>query len=348
MPKFLAKIKNNPVLLMPLLPLLSFVIPILWLYFLEPSSFESMWKGRTFQLFFVWLIALELILGWESFKSKIHKIRSVRTIATIIALVLPTVYVIVSFYFGLNSAIESWATNEGIKWSNTMPLSTEYLVFTVFFGVVVFLVLGKKGLANYSIPAVFMGIVGLLYTIDNVYPYGQFTPFQFLVPTTAMFAGDVLGLMGYTTVLQMKNDMFLGVMPHLTATSATSSVEFAIAWPCAGIESLLIFTVVALLFLKRMPISWKAKAGYFAFGAAITYFINILRIVTIFLIGMQYEQTSNEVQVFHFYYGPLYSITWIISFPLIIIGTQMLWQRIKKKPLQTNNPDGLGNLNQNS
>jgi exosortase/archaeosortase family protein len=98
--------------------------------------------------------------------------------------------------------------------------------------------------------------------------------------------------------------------------NATSEV----AWPCAGIESLLIFTVVILLFLKRMPISWKAKTGYFAIGAAVTYSINILRIVTIFTIGMN----GGDVDSFHYYYGPLYSVAWIVLKPLMILGSQSL------------------------
>ncbi len=71
-----------------------------------------------------------------------------------------------------------------------------------------------------------------------------------------------------------------------------------------------------------MHISWKAKAGYFAVGVVVTYFINVLRIVTIFNIGMQYGAESSQVQMFHFYYGPLYSIIWIVSYPLIIFASK--------------------------
>jgi exosortase/archaeosortase family protein len=206
-----------------------------------------------------------------------------------------------------------------------MALSIEYLVFTVLFCAMIYLQFGKEGLKDFSVPAVFLGLVGALYTIDNVFPYGQFTPFQLLVPTTANLAASALNLMGYQTSLTAA-----GAMPRLTATDPTNPMRtatFDIAWPCAGIESLLIFTVVALLFLKRMPISWKAKLGYFAVGAAVTYSINILRIVTIFTIGMNGE----DVQMFHFYYGPLYSITWIVSYPLLILGSQILWRKIASK-----------------
>jgi thaumarchaeosortase len=322
----LSFLKKHENALLKLLPLVAFAVPLLWLYLLDAGSFELMWKGRTFQMFFVWLIALELILGWESLQPKrITKQFSAKTVVFIAALILPTVYVVLANYLGLNTAIAEASRQSGVTWWDSMALSTEYLVFTALFCAMVYMQFGKKGLKDFSVPAVFLGIVGALYTIDNVFPYGQFTPFQLLVPTTANLAASALNLMGYQTSLTAA-----GAMPRLTATDPANPMRtatFDIAWPCAGIESLLIFTVVALLFLKRMPISWKAKLGYFAVGAAVTYSINILRIATIFTIGMNGE----DVQMFHFYYGPLYSITWIVSYPLLILGSQILWRKIASK-----------------
>jgi exosortase/archaeosortase family protein len=136
--------------------------------------------------------------------------------------------------------------------------------------------------------------------------------------------------MGYNTTLTTQTDPLRGSLPLLTATDPNNfsrSATFAVAWPCAGIESLLIFSVVAILFLKRMPISWRGKVGYFALGAAVTYSINILRIVTIFTIGIN----GGDVTPFHFYYGPLYSVSWIVAYPLIILGTQSLWHKFANK-----------------
>ena len=319
---------------MKLLPLLAFAVPLIWLYYLHPDSFELMWKGRTFQLFFVWLIALELILDWEKLQSKITKLFSARTVAFIAALALPTIYVWVSNYLGLNAIITDVARQSSIQWWDLMALAIEYLVFAVFYCLIVLLQFGIKGLKTFSVPLFFLLAVGAIYTIDNIYPYGQFAPFQFLVPATTTLAAAVLNLMGYNTTLTTQTDPIQGTLPLLTATDPNNpmrSATFAVAWPCAGIESLLIFTVVVLLFLKRMPVSWKAKIGYFAVGAAVTYFINILRIVAIFTIGMNYGAGSEQVQLFHFYYGPLYSIAWIVAYPLIMLGSQSLWRKLKSK-----------------
>ena len=304
------------------------------------DSFQLMWKGRTFQLIFIWLVALEFILSWEAIKLKISKHDKTKAIAFALVLLLPTLYVLFETYFGLNVALANWAAQNGVPFSGSMPLAIEYLVFSLLFCVTVFLWFGKKGLLGFALPALFVGLVGALYTIDNVFPYGQFTPFQLLVPTTTILAAGVLGLMGYTTVLGTEISTS---MPTLQVTGPLGTAKFAVAWPCAGIESLIIFTAVALMFLRRMNISLKAKIGYFAIGAAITYFINVLRIATIFTIGMEFGVASNQVQTFHFYYGTLYAVAWIVSFPLIILVSQGLWRKIKNR--KTSGAK-LGNLNQ--
>ena len=334
----LSKIKQQSDTIVKLLPLFAFAAPLVLLYWLNPAdpylqvsaqaSFQLMWKGRTFQLFFIWLIALEFILSWETFKLKINKQNKAKLAAVAVALLLPTLYVVSEYYLGLNGAIANSSLQSGVAFYDSMPLAVEYLVFSVLFCLTIFLSFGKKGLAGFALPALFVALVGVLYTIDNVFPYGAFTPFQMLVPTTAMLAAKTLGLMGYTTSLATQNGM-----PTLQATGPLGTAKFAIGWPCAGIESLLIFIAVALLFLQQMPISWKAKAGYFIVGAVITYFINVLRIATILTIGVQYGADSSQVQMFHFYYGPLYSIIWIVSYPLIILGSQGLWRKIKSQKL---------------
>ncbi len=332
-------VKNEPALrkteiLIKILPLVAFAIPLAVLYTLNPmdsylnvstqDSFELMWKGRTFLLFFLWLVALEFILSWETIKTKINLQNKTQAALYTVVLLLPSLYVAWEF-LGLNAAIANLSLQSGVAFYGSMPLAVEYLVFCVLFCVIVFTAFGKKGLTGFVLPALFVALVGLLYTIDNVFPQGEFTPFQLLVPTTAYLAAGVLGMMGYTVVSSFESGM-----PTLDVTGSLGSAKFAIAWPCAGIESLLIFTAVALLFLKQMRISWKAKIGYFAIGAAVTYFINVLRIATIFTIGTQFGTNSAQVQDFHYYYGPLYAMAWIVSYPLIIIAVNAVWQKIRK------------------
>ncbi|MEM3577685.1 MAG: exosortase/archaeosortase family protein [Candidatus Bathyarchaeia archaeon] len=295
------------------------------LYCIDPISFGKTWKGRTYYIFFLWLILMEIILKWDAFKD--HRIKSVKSIRGIVFLVvfwLPTLYVIAGNFLGLNNAINDLAIEQGITFASlypeVIPLSIEYLVFAVVFALLTVLEYGTVGFRNFSVPTLFLGVIGTVYMIDNLYSAG-FVPFQILVPTTASLASKMLNFIGYRTSLYLGS-----TMPLLIAYDQRGvSWGARIGWPCAGIDSLLIYSVTIVLFLEGVRMSMVKKVICFLVGAAITYFINILRIVSIFVIGVN----GGDVWSFHDYYGPLYSITWIVTYPLIIIGCQTLWGKIE-------------------
>lgn len=325
-------------ILMKCLPILAFIIPLSILYYLDPSSFEMTWEGRTYYLFFVWLMMLETILNWEKLRPKRWRLRSLWTILFVVSLSVPTIYVIGSNYYGWNGALSTLALRSKIVFSNDMVLSIEYLVFTMLFVFIASAAYGIASLRNYSITALFLGAIAMVYTINNLYPYGLFTPFQFLVPTTTVLAAGILNLIGYTTSITFTQRADLGLMPALNVTSSTGrSIVYNVAWPCSGIDSLLIYSVTILLFLRSSAVPWKQRIGYFIFGAVVTYLINALRIATIFVIGVN----GGDINPFHNYYGPLYSISWIISYPLIIIATRALWTKIVPERASLNQGPGI-------
>lgn len=326
--KCFAYLKRHGHYLTILIIFLSFAIPFTLLYCLDAQSFNQTWKGRTFYLFFIWLIILETIMSLDKLQLKItDKSNIIRIIALAITLLLPTSYVVAANFFGLNTIILQ--TGEQLKvprfWD--LPLSIEYLVFAGFFGVIIFLAYGTKGL-NFSLAMVFLGAIGSIYLIDTLYPEGRFTPFQIFVPTTAMLAANVLNFIGYQTVLFGIQDG----MPRLFAYNSQGSAIFSIAWPCSGVQSLIIYICTILLFFRKTTIPWMHRAAYFFTGAFITYCVNILRIVSIFVIAIN----SGDWRLFHDYYGELYAMTWILSYPLIIIGSRMFWAKIKLR-LASNN-----------
>jgi exosortase/archaeosortase family protein len=338
-------VRRNARIISPLLPILSFIPPFLILYSLYAWSFQQTYHGRTLLLIFLWLAVLEIILSWENLqKNKISKICSVRTVLFVMALSLPTTYVVAANYYGINTIISDLTSryissmtisqNPSIDWqqkqiiASQVPISFEYLVFAAFFCLATLLVYGVNTLGDFSLSISFAGIIGLLFTVDQLYP-GKLTPLQIFVPVTATLASRVLTLMGYQTTLSFATNM-----PYLTATNTRNGQWFGayIDWTCAGVESLLIYTVIILLFLRRTIIPWKYKITYFAIGAVVTYFINSLRIATLFIIGM--GGNSAEFQTFHNFLGMLYSITWIVCYPLIVIGSQALLRKIRNQKMQ--------------
>jgi len=315
-----------------ILPIAAFSIPFATLFLLYPQSFdgspswEGTWQGRFFYVFFLWIVALVSILRRTELQSRVDRLKSPRAIAFFTTLALPTIYVGATNYFGLG-IITAELGRQGVYHARLIPLATEYIVFALSFELLVLLAYGVAAARPFSFSALFLGLVGLMYIIDDVYPGGRFVPFQVLVVPTATLAATVLNNIGYQTTMILRTSSQLGYMPTLIVRDATntSRVAFSIAWPCAGIESILIYTVTVLMFLTFLPASRRRKVVYFLVGALVTYLVNILRIVSIFVVAINHGDWMR----FHNIYGPLYSIIWIVSYPAIIIGTQSLWKFIK-------------------
>lgn len=326
--KALAAMVRSTSMIIIMLLVLSFVVPFSILYVLDPPLFEATWIGRTFYLFFLWLVILEIILSWDNLQNiKLKKVKSPRTVLFLIVLTLPTLYVVWANYFGLNEIIRNLALQNNMPWGDAllMRVPVEYLVFSLLFALMVPLAYGINGLRTFSVSTAFLGIIGTLYAIDTMY-HGTFTLFQVLVPATTVLSANVLNMMGYKTTISLTHDPTNGTIPVLIASNANGGLaKFGIAWSCSGIESLLIYTVVMALFLKPSAIRWIYKIPLFVTGAFITYFINILRIVNIFVIQLN----GGNYQEFHDYYGPLLSVLWITSYPLIIMGIHALSARFR-------------------
>lgn len=303
---------------------LSMAIPFAVLYSLDAASFDKAFNGRAYYLFFVWLVVLVFALDWDKYKTETSKMDVKRSLAFGLALLLPTVYVVVSNFLGLNATIMDIFSSYGVisPWLDNSPLAIEYIAFALFSALVFLFAYKLKGLADFSLSIALLGVVGVFHIVNVLYPYGGFTPFQFLVPTTAQLSAGVLNFMGFQTTLILNT---ANQMPTLIARDSAGMWGGQIAWPCAGVESLLLYTIILLLFLKKSDIPRLQKIIYFAIGAAVTYFINILRVVTIYLIGLN----NGDVWGFHDYYAQFYSAAWIVAYPLIVIASRVIWSRYK-------------------
>ena len=81
-----------------------------------------MWKGRTFQLFFVWLVALEFILNWDTFKPKINRQNTAKARSFGLGVAASHDLRVSEYYLGLNGAIANWSLQSGVAFYDTMPL----------------------------------------------------------------------------------------------------------------------------------------------------------------------------------------------------------------------------------
>jgi exosortase/archaeosortase family protein len=348
---------------------ISFALPILMLYFLDAVSFESAWGGRTPHLIFLWLLLLEVALGWKKLLTG-----STNWILFGIVAVAPTLYVLGAFLFGLEAYIVQLGELVGVhgKWylEKSWALGLEYYLFAVFLAVSVWLMYKTNGLKRFSISLFFLAATGFFYMVDAFYPGGTILILQAFAPFVASSAVYVLKWLGYNA--QLAPYTYRG-MPILLSPGLP---PLAIGWPCAGVHSLFIYTFVILLFLKDAPFalreemirvtiskSLKSMAGkkrvnfllerkiirsalvgaekfvvtflrmvpfyiIIGIGALGTFMVNVLRIVTICIIGTNIGREAMDL--FHSYFGELFFITWIMIYPLTIIYSRTVWTKVSR------------------
>jgi thaumarchaeosortase len=294
--------------------------------------FDYTWKGRLFLLFFVWLFALESFSSLKSLNEGLgDKRRGKFKLAAIIGLALiPLIYIIAVNFLGLDQAVinlgsfirlDYWKANWAY-WENSLtgdwPMSLEYVVFTVSFVSTIMLAYGKKGLKAFSISAALVAGIAVVYMIDTMYPAGGFKPFEALALPTAACAAVVLEAIGIPFTMYYRPGPAAAPVVGMSVNGAP--VQTSIAWPCAGVQSLFLFVVIILLLFKKSGIPPFRQAIYFIIGAVGTYFVNVGRIVTYFVILL--NQGQDAALVFHNVYGEMYFFSFILVYILLIVGIQ--------------------------
>lgn len=295
--------------------------------------FDYTWKGRLFLLFFLWLFVLESSLNWENQSKKDLEIKPrshFKILAIFICAIIPLIYVFSVNFLGLDQTVinlgdmlrgEYWRTHFG-DWQYILraawPLSFEYLVFTVSFLATILLAYGKDGLKKFGITLAFIAGISVIYLIDTIYPYGVFKPLQLLALPTAACAAVLLDILGYAFTLSFSPG--LDSMPIIRTRAQGHTASIGIAWPCAGVHSLFLYTLIILLLFKKSNISSFRKLLYFIVGAIGTYLVNVLRIIAYFHIRVNEGLTA--AQTFHDVYGELLFIVWILLYILLIICIQ--------------------------
>lgn len=292
--------------------------------FNDEFRFLSTMKGRMFYLFFLWLLFIESVIDWDEIVDKKPRNRF-RILAFFVCAVIPLIYVLGVNFWGLDQAVLSLGQKLGFE--GDMPLkfgwalSFEYLVFGFSFLAAVLLAYKKEGLGFFSMGLSLLVGMGIVYTIDTFRPYGTFKPFEMLALPTAACAAAILDILGYRFSLSFDTRYVhpvYGSMPVINGVG--------IGWPCAGVHSLFLFTVMILLFFKRSSISTFRKFIYFVVGAFGTYFVNVLRIVSIFVIiwngGVNVLFWYLDADFFHNSVGELYFIFWIFIYILIIVSIE--------------------------
>jgi exosortase/archaeosortase family protein len=296
-------------------------------YFSQNFSFDVTWKGRMFYLIFAWFLAIESAISWREIVDKKPRNRYLLA-ASLVCAMIPAIYVLATNFCGLDLALMKTGLNIGIpslypdnspsdflhlQW----PISIEYIIFFIFFTGAIILAYKTSGLKMFSISLALLGAVGVTYMFDTLFPFGVFRPLQEMTLPTAATAAALFDILGYNVVLSYPSQVGNSLVPTLTVVAGQNVASVGIAWACAGVQSLLLYVLVILLFFKKVSISPFRKLLYFIVGLFGTFFANVLRVYAVI---MTYLNFGNDAGMyFHNTYGELFGFSFIFMFILLIV-----------------------------
>jgi thaumarchaeosortase len=256
-------------------------------------------------------------------------------VLTLIITAMPTVFVVATSFFGLQDAIIALGKVLGVPYVKfgtwfidvSWSVSFEYLIFAASFTVSLLVIYGTENLKRFLISAFFMWSTTLFFMLNTFAPYGTIGVLQAFVPVTTNAAAHVLDRLGFQTVVStVINGRGPGMM--LSIIGGPSAYTAIVYWPSAGIQSLIIYTGIMMLFIKDTHYSMRRKVIYFVVGALGTFIVNICRIITIMIIGLRIGRL--EASVFHDYYGELFFIAWITVYLILIVYGPHIINRTKR------------------
>ena len=302
---------------------LSLILPISMLYILDPSSFLIFWQARGPYILFIGLFCLEFALAWGKLGDE-RALNRVRSLSILLVAIVPAAYVLATQLFGFSDAITELGKFVGVpyitfgKWfiDVSWPITLEYATLAASFTAMIILAYTKDGLKKFVVTLFFIWANTFFLGLNTFAPYGIVWALQVFVPVTTVLTSRILELLGFQTIV---TGVVSGQGPGmlLTVIDGTSSFSALVYWPSAGIHSLFLYTIVILLFLRSISFSFVSKIVCFVVGALGTFVANILRIVTISIIGLR--TGLIQATIFHDYFGELFFISWMLIYLLSLI-----------------------------
>lgn len=304
--------------------LLLSISPILILLIADPNSFLLGWnEGRGPILFGL----IFLFLEWREARERLHlNLEGSRKVAWAIFFSMLALYYILVYFAGLQDHIRAVGYQISLPEAPYLLSWTwlwEYVTVAASLAGMLASAYTPKPLRHVVTPIIyFIGMAAIL-GLDAAFPYQSLGPLASIVPIIVTIIVGLLGISGVTIstnplspteppwVYNQGNLLLIGGLKR--------SVLLEINWPCVGIMSMLIYTLVVCILMVKMKAPIKRKSVYGIVGALGTFAVNIFRI---YLITLAVAYTTIDLRVFHESIGEVLFIIWIIAYLAIIVTVE--------------------------
>lgn len=145
-----------------------------------------------------------------------------------------------------------------------------------------------------------------------------FSPF---IPHLTSFIANILSMLGIAVTYSPSK-------PNLIVLNTMmGSIPLMIGWACVGFTSMYIFSIILVVIMSEDPSSTKTKVIWSIIGVLGTFFIGIIRLVTIFVGFYFYGYEYGEIV--HSFIGYILFITWSVIFLYLFSKRNTILQKIR-------------------
>src|SRR6476620_2175763 len=251
------------------------ISPFLACFVLFPQSFLLSWNIGHAGFAFAAAFILAEIAGTN------FRVSAVRVLLIALFSGL-TISYLIALPLGLDQLITSIGHSYKVAIVNSWILMSEYFAATIYTVASLFLLLGKNWYKIAS--AVLVYLVGntVILSLDSFFPYDSLGPLQMIVPAYLQYDQFILRFIG-GHIVYLGNDVPASANGNLIVLKGYHGPFYLqVFWPSAGVQSVIIYSLVMLSILFRIRIPVSHMLIYFVVGLLGTASVNILRIVSFF------------------------------------------------------------------
>jgi thaumarchaeosortase len=313
---------------------LVLIAPILFTLVAYPDTFGLAWnEGRGGFLFAMAFIAAELI----GVKVRIDKKRFY--IITILALI--TIAYFIALSFGLRESIAQAGSSFQVALLDSWIWMWDSIVMSLFVFSSLIILFGKKWYKIAPAGAIFLVGTAAFLATDAFFPYDTLGPLQFIVPIYLQIDQGVINFIDKFIVNIGPENPESPVNPAtargnlLILSGLHGPFALQVFWPSAGVDSMILFTLVMLAFLLKLAIPRERKIIYFVIGALGTAAVNVIRITSLSLYALVVTTNASEWEAFHSVAG----LVMFLPYLGVYLGIVMYIEgKIHRLQSQTSNP----------
>ena len=280
------------------------IAPILFSIFEYPNSFSLSWnQGRGGFLFAMAFIIAELIGVNQNIGRK--------RVLAVIGLSAVTIGYFIALSLGLRDAIIAAGPYYKVHLIYSWTWMWDFIVMAIYVISSLVILYGKRWYKIASAGAIYLAGSAIILSLDAFFPYDTLGPLQAIVPFylqidqyVIRFINDHIMNVGSTIPVTANGNL-------LMLNGLHGPFALKVFWPSAGVQSIIIYSLVMLAFLLKMDIPVRRKLVYFGFGIIGTASVNVIRIISLSLFALMITTDIKQWEAFHSLAGEIMFLPWL-------------------------------------